>query len=145
MLRQMKLIFVTLGLMLALGMAMLTRADVEALVTEAPEVLREATLVVYRSDESVRTRKLSFQVKVGDMKIGRLKSDRAVAITLPAGEHVVTSSMEHSEPLTVSLRGGETVYLTAEPRARGTLIKVSFDQVEERVALNEQPRIEGQI
>ena len=137
MIRQFRLISVSLGVILALSVAMVAKAESDA--------TGEATVVVYRADESLKTRKLSYNVNAGSVKLGRLKNDSSVTVRLPAGEHVFTTNMKGSSSITLLLQPGETHYIVAGTSARGTKVDVSLGEVEEKLALLQQPKIEFQI
>jgi hypothetical protein len=132
-----KLVVLSAAMLVSLGFSQLSLAEVET--------AENATIVVYRADESVRTARLSMDLHVGQGSMGRLKSDRAVVITRPAGQYELSTSIRGTEPLVIDLKPGQTHYVHTEMDMRGTRVKVSFDEVEEQVAKVQQPALDGAI
>ena len=104
-----------------------------------------ATLVVYRADESIKTERLNLDVHVGKGSMGRLKADKAIVITRPAGEYALGTSIGGTKGLVIDLKPGQTHYVHTDMEMRGTRVKVKMVEVEEQVAKLQQPSIEGAI
>ncbi len=104
-----------------------------------------ATLVVYRADESIKTERLNLDVYMGQGSMGRLKADKAIVITRPAGEYDLGTSIRGTEGLSVDLKPGQTHYVHADLEMRGSRIKVKMVEVEEKVAKLQQPSLDGAI
>ena len=77
--------------------------------------------------------------------MGRLKADKAIVITRPAGEYALGTSIRGTEGLVVDLKAGQTHYVHTDMEMRGTRIKVKMVEVEEQVAKLQQPSLDGAI
>jgi hypothetical protein len=105
------------------------------------ESAENATIVVYRADESLKTKRLGMDLHIGQGSLGRLKSDDSMVITRPAGQYTLNSSLTGTESLVIDLKPGQTHYVYTDLKMRGTRVSVSFSEVEEQVAKVQQPSL----
>ncbi len=117
-----------------------------SIVAETPAASAEqATLIIYRADESVRTKRLDLDMHVGEYSYGRLHPQEALVITRPAGEYVLGTSVKGTDSVTVDLKPGQTHYVFTDLSLRGNQLKVSLTEVEEQLAFTQQPSLVSPI
>jgi hypothetical protein len=117
-----------------------------AQTTSATEhVTAPATVVVYRAEESVTTKRLNVDVTANNYALGKLKKDGVVVSEGPAGEYTLGTSMPGTEPLTLDLKPGATYYVHTKLEMRGGRIYVSLTEVAEQVARVQNPTLDGAI
>jgi hypothetical protein len=117
-----------------------------AQVVSAEEAVAEnATVVVYRADRSFKAERVSMHLRLGDENLGRLNTGDSLVVSRPAGEYIVGSSVKNDKGIVIDLKPGKTHYIQAEVGVRGTQVKVSFAEVEERVAKEDYPALETTI
>ena len=104
-----------------------------------------ATVVVYRADESFKTERLGLDVHMGEGSLGRLKAEQAIVITRPAGEYTINTNINGSQPLVLDLKAGETHYVHTQMQMEGTRVKVEMNEIEEQVAIVQQPSLDQAI
>ena len=109
------------------------------------EAAETATLVIYRADESIKTKRLNLDVHMGKGSLGRLKAENAIVITRPAGEYALNTSISGTQGLVVDLKPGQTHYVHTDMDMRGTRVKVKMVEVEEQVAKLQAPSIDQAI
>ena len=114
-------------------------------VVASEERAEEATVVVYRAEESVKSRRIRMDVHVDDSSLGRIKSDDALAVSGAAGQYTLGSSIKGTEPLVIDLKPGSTHYIHMDVEVRGNTAVVSFREVEEQVAIVQQPSLSAAI
>lgn len=105
----------------------------------------EATLIVYRAGEFVRTERLKVDVRLGTEKLGRLEREEAIATSQPAGTYVISTGIAGAETIEVDLKPGHAHYVRIGLRERSHNLHVSMVEVEEQVARVERPEIEKAI
>lgn len=105
----------------------------------------EASLVVYRADESVRTQRLRIAVRVDGEQMGRLRSDDAIATSHPAGTYEISTGIHGAETIEIDLKPGMVHYVRIDPRERTQRLSVSVTEVEEQVAQVERPELNSAI
>ena len=104
-------------------------------VSSASEAaIEEAKVVVYRSGDSSKTRRVSMYVNIDEQSQGRLSSGDSLTISQPAGEYTLSSNIKGTKDLIIDLKPGRTYYFNTDMAMRGTRVLVSFVEVEERVA-----------
>jgi hypothetical protein len=122
-------------------------------VTAQDATAAPATVVIYRADESVKTKRINVGV-IGlpsnnsssvDSNIGKLAANKLVSIQSPAGEYTLTTRVSGTEPLTLDLKPGATYYVHAKVAMRGSRISVDLQEVPGQVARVQQPALEGTI
>jgi hypothetical protein len=116
-------------------------ASAEAGASEA----KPATVVVYRSDADLRSRRLAFDVRLDQQGMGRIRRDGALVIEQAPGEYTLDTSLPGDERLTLILQPGLTYYVEASLRVRGDLLEVSLQEVGEQVARTRAQLPDGQI
>ena len=131
------IVTLTAVVMVALGFSQASFAGEESVET--------ATVVVYRADESFKTRRLGLDVHMGSGSLGRLKSEQAIVITRPAGEYLINSNINGSQALILDLKPGETHYVHTQMTMEGTRVKVEMNEVEEQVARVQRPSLDQAI
>ena len=132
-------ILFTALLTLFAGFSQFSAAENEA---EASDL---ATLIVYRSDQSIRTQRLDLDMHVGELSFGRLDTEEALVITRPAGEYVLGTSIKGTKETTIQLNPGQTHYVYTDLRLRGTQLKVKLTEVDEQLAFTQQPSLVSPI
>ena len=105
----------------------------------------EATLVVYRVDESVKTGRVKMNIHVDEASMGRIKAEDGLVFSYPAGEYTLSSSIRGTKELVVTLAPGQTYYVHAQLEMRGSRVTVSFLEVEEQIARVQQPQLHKEI
>ena len=128
-----KILAMSASLVLVMGFS---TASVAADGAEAP-----AKVIVYRADESLKTDRLSMNLNVDSMTEGRLHAEKAVVITRPAGEYVLDTNIRGAKGLVMDLAPGQTYYVHAKMKMRGTSLRVALEEVEEQVALGQAPTL----
>jgi hypothetical protein len=104
-----------------------------------------ATIVVYRSDADLRSRRLAFDVRLDRQDMGRIRRDGALVIEHAPGEYELDTSLPGDEPVILTLHPGATYYVEAGLRVRGDLLEVSLQEVGEQVARTRAELPDGQI
>jgi hypothetical protein len=104
-----------------------------------------ATLVIYRADESVKSKRLNFDVQMDRGSLGRLKAGNAIVVTRPAGQYALDTSITGTQGVVVEMKPGQTHYVHTEMDVRGTRVKVRMVEVEEQVARRQVPAIDQAI
>lgn len=132
-----KLITLSAVVMVSLGFSQMSSA--------AEASAETATVVVYRADESFKTERLGLDVHMGKGSLGRLKAEQAIVITRPAGEYTINTNINGSEALVLDLKPGETHYVHTQMQMQGTRVKVEMNEVEEQVAIVQQPTLDQAI
>ena len=132
-----KLVTLSAAIIVSLGFSQVSLAGEES--------AESATVVVYRADESFKTERLGLDVHMGEGSLGRLKAENAMVITRPAGEYVINTNINGSEPLVLDLKAGETHYVHTQMQMQGTRVKVEMNEVEEQVARVQQPSLDQAI
>ncbi|CAA0079721.1 Uncharacterised protein [Halioglobus japonicus] len=105
----------------------------------------EASLVVYRAGESIRTQRLRIAVRVGGEQLGRLQSEEAISTSQPAGTYLISTGIPGAETLEIDLKPGMVHYVRIDPRERTQSLSVSVAEVEEQVAQVERPELNSAI
>ena len=128
---------------LAITLAVIT--GLAPLAASAEVATESARIVVYRADESSRTRQVKFQVQLDRESQGRLKYNRALIITPAAGEYELAISLKGAQPLSIDLKPGQTYYVHTKIRQIGARVIPELVLVEEKLAVSQQPSIEQRI
>jgi hypothetical protein len=129
------------GKLLTVITAAVVALGVSTTASASGEVAEPATLIVYRADESVRTKRLGMDVFVGQASVGRLKAENAIVITRAAGEYTLDASIEGTESVLIDLKPGQSHYVHVEVAMSGARAKVELVEVEEQIARTQQPSL----
>ena len=105
----------------------------------ATATAEEARVVVYRAEESSRTKRMKMQITLGAESVGRLKYNRAVVTTAAPGEYRLSTSLEGTLPLVIDVQPGQTYYVHTRLRKLGNTVTPELVLVEEQVAMEHQP------
>lgn len=97
------------------------------------ESAQHATVVVYRNDADIRSRRLSFDVHLGAENLGRMRDD-VVVTQQPAGTYVLDTTLPGDTPIELHLQPGATYYVQAGLSVRGGQVKLDLQEVGEQVA-----------
>ena len=116
-----------LAFAMSMGLPQLVRAEASA---------EQATLIVYRADESYVTERLRFDVHADEHFVGRLKADNASVIKAPAGTYTVDTSMPDARALEIDLKPGAVHYVHSKLKIDGSRVKVELVEVGEEVAIS---------
>ena len=114
-------------------------------VAVSEEAVQPARVVIYRAEESSKTRKIKFNASVDGQKVGRLNYSAPVVAEVAAGETWISTSIAGSETLKVNLLPGHTYYVHTQLKRLGQKVTPSITIVDEQVALSQMPAIEGAI
>ena len=114
-------------------------------VVASEDTLEQATVVVYRAEESVKSRRIRMDVHVDSSSLGRIKSDDSLVVSGAPGQYTLGSSIAGTEPLVIDLKPGSTHYVHMDVEVRGGRAEVSFSEVEEQVAKVQQPLLDAAI
>lgn len=114
-------------------------------VVASEDTLEQATVVVYRAEESVKSRRIRMDVHVDSSSLGRIKSDDSLVVSGAPGQYTLGSSITGTEPLVIDLKPGSTHYVHMDVEVRGGKAEVSFSEVEEQVAKVQQPLLNAAI
>ena len=120
---------------IALSLTNLTLAD-EAL--SGPMAEEQATVIVYRADESIKTRRINFDVHVDAGSVGRLNARDSLSAVGDAGHYTISTSLPGDEPLELQVKPGTTHYVHTRLRMVGNRLIVELVEVEEQVAKAQQ-------
>ncbi|MCP5130638.1 MAG: hypothetical protein H6985_13765 [Pseudomonadales bacterium] len=129
----------------AIAFALVATLSFSQSVAAEQESAATATVVIYRADESAKTRRLGLDVHVNDSSLGRLTPDAVVVAAGPLGQYTLSTSMPGTEPLTLELKAGTTYYVHTKVKMRGTRVYVTLEPVEEQVAKLQQPALVAAI
>ena len=72
------------------------------------ETMEQATVVVYRNDADIRSRRLSFDVVMGAEDLGRMRDDVIVS-HVDAGTYELQTSLPGDKPIELQLQPGATL------------------------------------
>ena len=100
------------------------------------ESLEQATVVVYRNDSDIRSRRLTLEVLLGTEHVGRMRQD-ALVTQHPAGTYTLDTSLPGDEPIELQLQPGVTYYVQAGVSVHGGQVKLNLEEVGEQVARTE--------
>lgn len=134
-----------LNKVLAVAVIVLGSLGFAQAISAEEAVSENATVVVYRADRSFKAERVSMHLRLGDENLGRMNTGHSLVVSRPAGEYVVDSSVKGGKGMVIDLKPGQTHYIQAEVGVRGTQVKVSFAEVEERVAKEDYPSLETTI
>jgi hypothetical protein len=132
-----KTIALAFSLAVAFGIAQSASAVGE---TAAP-----ATVIVYRADESVKTKRINVGIIGESSNVGRLSANKMVSAESPAGQYTLATSVPGSDALTLDLKPGATYYVHAKMAMRGSRVSVELQEVTAQVARVQQPALEAAI
>ena len=107
--------------------------------------LESATLVVYRSDADLRSRRLSFDVRLDKENIGRVHRDNTLVVEFAPGSYILDTSLPGEDPITLDLQPGATYYVETGLRVRGDQLEITLQEVGEQVARTRADLPAGQI
>ena len=107
--------------------------------------LESATLVVYRSDADLRSRRLSFDVRLDQQNIGRVRRDNTLVVEFAPGSYILDTSLPGEDPITLDLQPGATYYVETGLRVRGDQLEITLQEVGEQVARTRADLPAGQI
>jgi len=129
----------------ALVLTLTATLGLSPLSAMAGESAKPATVVVYRADESVKSKRVKLDVFLDQRSMGRLSREASVEAEGAAGEYTLGTSIAGTEPLTLNLKPGETHYVHAQVKVRGNRVDVTLVEVEDQVAKLQQPALDGTI
>ncbi|MEP5567554.1 MAG: hypothetical protein ABJN62_06960 [Halioglobus sp.] len=129
---------------LALAFSTLT-APLWAAAEEAVAPADAATVVIYRADESVKTRRIGLDIHVDAASLGRLTSEDTLLASGAPGTYTLGTSLPGDEPIKLELAPGTTHYVHTRLRMIGNRVVVELVEVEEQVAKNHQAGQAGEL
>ena len=113
--------------------------------TSEPSAAEQARLVIYRADESSRTRKIRFNASIDGASLGRLSYKKPMVTLVNPGDVELSTSVRGTEELSLSLQPGQTYFVHVRVKKLGQTVTPELVLVEEQVALSQQPAIDGTI
>jgi hypothetical protein len=122
-------------LVLLVGMSFSVAAEESGATSEM------ATVVVLRAQESAKKRGGSFNIAINNGSSARMRVTNHYVVTLPAGEHKISSNYRKDVPMTFETVPGETYYIIAKMQKRGSQLKTTYELVSETIALNSLPSL----
>lgn len=93
-----------------------------------------SSVIVYRADESIKTRRINFDVHVDKASVGRLAAKDALVAAGDPGTYTIGTSLPGDTPLVLELKPGSTHYVHTRLRMVGNRVIVELVEVEEQVA-----------
>jgi hypothetical protein len=103
-------------------------------MVNAGDAASEATVVIYRADESNKTKNLKFDLLAGEQTLGRMKAEQSVVVKAPAGSYTLDTNISATQPVTLDLKPGSVHYVHSKLKLSGSSLKVSLEEVPEQVA-----------
>ena len=123
---------------LAMGSLQMAKAEETATGTE------QTSIIVYRADESIKTRRLDFDIHVNKASVGRLGDRDALQAVGEPGTYMIATSLPGDQPLEVELKPGAVHYIHTRLKMIGNRVSVELVEVEEQVARSHQVGTSGQ-
>jgi hypothetical protein len=111
----------------------------------AEQATAPAKLVIYRAEESSKTRKIKFHAKVDGRKLGRMKYSEPLVAEVTAGDVLLGTSLPGSKALEIRLQPGQTYYVHSKVKRIGQTVTPELVVVEEQLALTQLPAVDGTI
>lgn len=130
---------------IALAFTLATAFGFAQTVNATEAATAPATVIIYRADESVKTKRVNMGIMGDSSSVGRLKVDNVVVAQSAAGDYTLTSSLPGAEALTLELKPGGTYYVHAKMKMTGSRVTVDLQQVPEQVARIQQPALDSVI
>ena len=130
---------------IALAFSLATVLGFAQTVSATEAATAPATVIIYRADESVKTKRVNMGIMGDSNTVGRLKVDNVVVAQSHAGDYTLSSSLPGAEALTLELKPGATYYVHAKMQVQGNRVTVDLQQVPEQVARVQQPALENVI
>ncbi|MEH6586070.1 MAG: hypothetical protein V7720_05900 [Halioglobus sp.] len=121
----------------ALSISGLTAAT-ETSLPETATAPEQATIIVYRADESIKTRRIGLDIHVDTASVGRLNAKDALLASGEPGTYVIGTSMPGDIALELELKPGATHYVHTRMRMIGNRVVVELVEVEAQVAKSHQ-------
>ena len=132
-------------LMLFFFMVLLAGMSFSVAAEESGASSDMATVVVLRGEESAKTRGVSFNVSINNESSARMRVSNHYVVQLPAGEHKISSNYQKDVPMTFDTVPGETYYIIAKMKKRGSQLKTTYELVSETIALSSLPSLIDKI
>ena len=117
----------------ALSISGLTAAA-DASLPDTAAAPEPATIIVYRADESIKTRRIGLDIHVDTASVGRLDAKDALIASGEPGTYLIGTSMPGDSALELELKPGTTHYVHTRMRMIGNRVVVELVEVEEQVA-----------
>ncbi|QFU76499.1 hypothetical protein EY643_12985 [Halioglobus maricola] len=127
----MKTLLALLTATIGLTCAQLSTAATDTAAAEGAET---ATVIVYRNDDSVRSRGIKFDVRAEQRNQGRIAAGEAIVIKREAGTFVLSSSLQGSPSLELNLKPGQVHYVEYDLTVRNNRTDLELNEVGEQVA-----------
>jgi len=105
----------------------------------------EATIVVYRADESFKTQRVNLDVHVDTASLGRLDAQDVLLASGKPGTYTLATSLPGDVSLQLELQPGSTHYVHTRLRMIGNRVVVELVEVEEQVAKLHQAGAAGEL
>ena len=114
-------------------------------VASAEQALQPAKIIIYRADESSKTRRVKFDARADGVKLGRMNYSTPLVAEVAPGALQLGTCVAGTESLEIRVQPGQTYYVHTQVKKLGHTLKPTLVLVEEQVALAQQPAIDGTI
>ena len=132
-------------LLLTLSLTLLASMSFSVTADEVAAKNDMATVIVLRAKESAKTRGTSFNVFIDDQSVARMRVTNHYSVQLPAGEHTISSNFAKDAAMTFDTVPGETYYIIAKMKKRGSNLKTTYELVTEAIALSSLPSLADKL
>ncbi|MEH6591382.1 MAG: DUF2846 domain-containing protein [Halioglobus sp.] len=110
-------------------------------VAASEDSLEQGKIVVYRSDEGNKAKRLSLRLAINGDTVSRIKYEQTYVATVAPGQYTLDTNMGGTETLDVDVKAGQTRYVYLSVKATSTSVKTKLNEVEEQVAMLQQPSL----
>jgi hypothetical protein len=104
-----------------------------------------STVVILRGGESAKTSGVTFNISIDSGGSDRMRVSSHYVVHLPAGEHEISSNYRKDAPMTFDTVPGETYYIIAKMKKRGSNLKTSYEVVSETIAFSSLPSLSEEL
>jgi len=111
---------------IALAFSLATLFGYAQSVSATEAATAPATVIIYRADESVKTKRVNMGITGASSNVGRLKVDNVLVAQSPAGDYTLRSSLPGADALTLELKPGSTYYVHARMKVDGNRVTVDL-------------------
>jgi hypothetical protein len=132
-------------LVLFFSMVLLAGMSFSVAAEETGATSQMSTVVILRGGESAKTSGVTFNISIDSGGSDRMRVSSHYVVQLPAGEHNISSNYRKDVPMTFDTVPGETYYIIAKMKKRGSNLKTTYELVSETIALNSLPSLSEKL
>lgn len=88
-----------------------------------------ATVVVYRDDDSSRTKHVQFYIYGGERLAGRVKAGKQLTFTVPAGEFMLSTNLPGAPTETLFVEPGSVHHVRSALSLYGTHLDLDLEEI----------------